>query len=467
MERGHVDRITRQSITGWAANSDQPEAVVEVSVFVQGRKVGQIPCDLSRSDLRNVRVYGAGHHGFRYEFSQPIPPEENVRITVRLTKSGQTLGNGDALLKPGTAEATLVASRPPKDEQFILPAPVDPRSLFRMFSLYETEQGVYPLLCRLDFTRTQQNHLEFSAFGDIPVASRGRVPWVPYVARDHLNDLLHSPRFQRNALIYALRAFPEKRRLLFVHIPKCAGSDLSMHLAQRFPSLEQRLMEEDWTDKDGLFQALAEFVRESLFSDSIFVRGHIPLNFYGDAELIRPADRIFTVVRDPIEIALSQVNYVLTKFQLNIDSGVMERDTSEWLKLLGLSGLPEPITPQFVTEFAPKILYNRHIVEPNSMCRWLGGGDADAVRDRLARYMVEITDTSRYNDWLSGEWGISARTRQNESIKFVSLKTLAYQELAFLRSLSPEDMKLFGWIQNALSRAQRSWITGEELLGVA
>jgi len=124
--------------------------------------------------------------------------------------------------------------------------------------------------------------------------------WRPHLARDYLNDLLHSPRFQRNILAYILRAFPEKRRLMFVHIPKCAGSDMSMHLASRFPSLEQRLMEASATDKDQLFQALSEFVREIVFSDSIFLRGHIPLDYYADAQLIRPADRIFTIVRDPI-----------------------------------------------------------------------------------------------------------------------------------------------------------------------
>jgi len=224
-------------------------------------------------------------------------------------------------------------------------------------------------------------------------------------------------------------------------------------------------VEEGWTEKDQLFHALAEFVRELVFSDSIFLRGHIPLDFYTDAGLIRPADRVFTIVRDPIEIAISQINYVLTKFQLNIESGILERDTENWLRLLGLRALPAEITPQFVADYTRKMLYNPDVVESNSICRWLGGGDAKEVVDRLARHLVEVTDTAHYNEWFASEWGISARTRQNESTKYVSLAALGHQELAHLRTLSPEDIKLYTWIQTALTTAERPWITGEELIG--
>jgi len=155
---------------------------------------------------------------------------------------------------------------------------------------------------------------------------------------------------------------------------------------------------------------------------------------------------------------------VLTKFQLNIESGFLEPDTGQWLKLLGLSHLPTEITPSFVTEYGRKILYNPEIVEPNSICRWLGGGSAEAVANRLAHHMVEITDTTRYNHWLSDEWGIEASTRQNESIKYVSLATLAHQDLGHLQSFSPEDMKLYGWIQQALGQSEQSSITAEKLL---
>jgi hypothetical protein len=412
-------------------------------------------------------LFGEGRHGFRYEFTPPLPAGEAARIAVRFAETGASLGHGNALLARGATEAVVVPAPAQKQEQLIVPAPVDPRTLFRLFALFEPAMELYHLLCRLDFARVRPSHLDYSVMGQVPDVHHRGMAWSPALARDYLNDLLHSSRFQQNLLVYALRAFPEKQRLMFVHIPKCAGSDLSFHLTSRFPSLQQRLMDEALTEKGSLFEALAGFVRELAFADAVFVRGHIPLDFFADADLIRPADRIFTIVRDPTEIALSQINYILTKFQLNIDGGVIEKDTEGWLDALGLKELPQAVTPQFVEKYSRKLLYDTNIVEPNSMCRWLGGGDAEVVVERLARHLVEVTDTVHYNPWLLGQWGISAHTRQNESIKYVSLSTLGHQELGYIRDLSPEDRKLYSRVQHALAVEDKVSVSGEDILNAS
>ncbi len=412
-------------------------------------------------------LYGEGRHGFRYEFTPPLPAGEVAKIAVRYAASGAWLGHGNALLPRGATEAVIVPAPPLRQEQLIVPAPVDPRTLFRLFGLYEPAMELYPLMCRLDFGQVRPSHLDYGAFGQVPEAQPRGMAWSPAVARDYLNELLYSPRFQQHVLIYALRAYPEKQRLMFVHIPKCAGSDLSFHLASRFPSLEQRLMDEAWTSKGELFEALAGFVRELAFADAVFLRGHIPLNLYADAELIRPADRVFTIIRDPTEIALSQINYILTKFQLNIDAGVVEKDTEGWMDALELKALPPAVTPQFVDKYARKLLYNTDIVEPDSMCRWLGGGDPQIVVERLARHLVEVTDTAHYNAWLSESWGISAHTRHNESTKFVSLSTLGHQELGYIQDLSLQDRKLYSRVQNALAATGKVSVSGEDILNAS
>ena len=464
MLQGHVDRITRQVVTGWAADDALPDERIAVAIFINGRKLTQFDCDQPRTDLRHKGMYGEGRHGFRYEFTPPLLADDPVRITVRFAESGSLLGHGNAMLARGASEAVVVPVLPPKAEQLIVPAPVDPRTLFRLFGLYEPARELYPLLCRLDFARVRPSHLDYSVFGHLPEVYPRGITWSPSLARDYLNELLHSPRFQHNVLTYALRAFPEKQRLMFVHIPKCAGSDLSFHLASRFPSLEQRLMDESWTGKTELFEALSGFARELAFSDAVFVRGHIPLDLYADAALIRPADRVFTIMRDPTDIALSQVNYILTKFQINIDAGVVERDTEEWLRALDLRELPPAVTPQFVEKYASQLLRNPEVVEPNSMCRWLGGGDAQAVIERLARHLVEVTDTAHYNPWLAERWGISANTRQNASTKFVSLDTLGPRELAYIQDLSPEDRTLYARVQHALDKTGKTGVYGEDIL---
>jgi hypothetical protein len=450
--QGFVDEITRHRVAGWAADPPYPDDPVEVSIFVDGRKVAQLVADLLRPDLARSGMYGSGRHGFIYHFSPPLAEDADVKVAVRFALSGDLIDGGAGLLEAGIAGAVVLPRLPQKAAETI-PAPDHPRSLFRLFGLYDAKLGLYSLLRRLDFSRTTQRNIDYSVFGEIG-PGRQRDDWSgKHLVRDYLNNLLYSEKFQRNMLALALCAFPEKHRLLFVHIPKCAGTDLVQHLSSRFPSLQQAQTDEAWTDREQLFQVLADFARELEFSDSIFIGGHIALSYFADNGLVRPSDRVFTIVRDPIEIALSQMNYVFTRIQVNIRAGKMARDVEEWLPMLGLASLPHAVTPEFVQEYSRKMLHNTQIVVPNSMCHWLGGSGPDAVIARLALHQVEITDTGRYNDWLAHEWGITARTRQNQSIKYVSPATLAQQDIDYITEASADDLMLYEAIQGSLRAA--------------
>src|ERR1700735_4498254 len=137
MLQGHVDRITRQVITGWAADDSAPDERVAVSIFVNGRKLAQVACDPPRPYLRHMGLCGEARDGFRYEFAPALPVAEAAKIAVRFAESGISLGHGNALLPRGATEATVVPAPPQKQEQLIVPAPVDPRTLFRLFALLE------------------------------------------------------------------------------------------------------------------------------------------------------------------------------------------------------------------------------------------------------------------------------------------------------------------------------------------
>src|SRR5205823_6565803 len=106
--------------------------------------------------------------------------------------------------------------------------------------------------------------------------------------------------------------FPEKRRILFVHVPKCAGSDLNRHLAPNFLTLPHRITSEEWVAKEELFETLRNAIRELDRSSEILVHGHIELDKYLTAVPDRPGDAIVTIIRDPVEIAISQANYAVT-----------------------------------------------------------------------------------------------------------------------------------------------------------
>jgi hypothetical protein len=55
-----------------------------------------------------------------------------------------------------------------------------------------------------------------------------------------------------------LNAHPEKQRLIFVHIPKCAGTDLTANLGTRYPVVHQTLADSNWTPPERLQAAVDE-----------------------------------------------------------------------------------------------------------------------------------------------------------------------------------------------------------------
>jgi hypothetical protein len=454
MLRGHVDVITPTFLAGWAVDSTSPDAPIDVCVFVDGIKLAQLTCDHPREDLSGREGLGNGRHGFRYNPYPPLTGLQPKRVTVRHAITGRILGKGDVVLNAGTAPLPpdLGAELPPEFQ--LLPAPETPRQTFDLLSLYDRSQGLYNLLRQTDLAGRSPRQVAYAALGGLgsPV---DKVPpaWQPDAARDMLNELLLSRDFQQNILRLFLEAFPEKRRLLFVHIPKCAGSDLSHHLVGRFPSIAEQMRALHWTDKRLLFEALSDTVRRLHFSETIFVRGHVNLADYLGQGLARPCDRLFTILRDPVEIAISQVNYILTRLKTDAAAGEFLPDTRAWLPLLGLEEATGELSDTFLRDLGERTLRMREVVMPNPMCHWLGGGNAATVLARLAEHEVEVTNTQHYKRWLRQRWGIDADTRQNESIKFLTRDRLAADDLQYLVQISREDAALYDAVEQRLLQA--------------
>ena len=57
--------------------------------------------------------------------------------------------------------------------------------------------------------------------------------------------------------------------------------------------------------------------------------------------LIRHGDRVFTVVRDPVSIIISQVNYILARVIDDRERNLP--DTREWLKMMNMESIPDNV----------------------------------------------------------------------------------------------------------------------------
>src|SRR5581483_426435 len=157
----------------------------------------------------------------------------------------------------------------------MIPSPDNPRALFELFLAFDSKIGLPSILQNVSFRGSDPRQIFYAVLGRLPESAMLSAPRRDYDPSKHLLNALNSAEFQKGVLRLFCNAFPEKRRKVFIHIPKSAGSDLAANLSPRFPSLSWNLMEEGWTSKEVLFSRIAAVVREIRFSSDLFFHGHM------------------------------------------------------------------------------------------------------------------------------------------------------------------------------------------------
>ena len=76
--RGFVDRVSADSVEGWAQNMEHPEAPVCLDIYANGRLIGQVLANRYRDDLAKARL-GSGRHGFVF-----TPPRGSDRASDKV-----------------------------------------------------------------------------------------------------------------------------------------------------------------------------------------------------------------------------------------------------------------------------------------------------------------------------------------------------------------------------------------------
>src|SRR6185312_4862270 len=82
MLKGRVDEIGRSLISGWVADYDNPHQVIKLVVYVDGVERGRYLADRPRADLRALRIYGDGSHGFAISLVPALSPDEDHEVVV-------------------------------------------------------------------------------------------------------------------------------------------------------------------------------------------------------------------------------------------------------------------------------------------------------------------------------------------------------------------------------------------------
>jgi len=345
--------------------------------------------------------------------------------------------------------------------QQLLPAPRTPRELIELFGAYEHRKGIGSVMNAADFSVLDRATVLTMALGT--VGKRRLEQEVPegYNPQRHLRTLLHSVEFCERARTLILEAFPEKRRAIFIHIPKCAGTDLTARLCRRYPTLQEGQFDVRGHSPEALFRVLRDFVIDVRDNDTIALSGHERLAYYQEHRLIRPKDWVFTIVREPVALMYSHISYVLTICR---SVPVTRRpDGIIWLGLLGLPEIPEDATDAEMAELGRQVLYHTPITLRNPICHSLGDDSASGALELIVKANVEITDMKRYAAWRQLAFPEVEETRANESVPYFSDAVATRRDRDFIAAATEEDRKLFKLIEARLGRTESLSVRGHEL----
>jgi hypothetical protein len=158
-----------------------------------------------------------------------------------------------------------------------LNAPRSARETLQLLSLLDPDQGLDALLDQIDWSAVTPQQICYAILDRLPQSAELTAPAEGYSGLQHARAALKSAEFQNNIVKRTLEAFPEKTRLLFVHVPKCAGTDLTEHLRTHYLWLSKGLGEANWTSPTQLLAHLRQFVIDAQFADTVFVSGHFRL----------------------------------------------------------------------------------------------------------------------------------------------------------------------------------------------
>ena len=301
-----------------------------------------------------------------------------------------------------------------------LAAPKTPRDAILLFQEYRESEGIEGLLEWVDWSTSSPDEIR-SAFGVTPTSTAEAVP--PRRAGEGSEDLsdearrlalliIRSREFQANLVGFVIGAFPEKRRLSFVHIPKCGGTTINALLGRKFPWLNPQLVEPAWTDEKALFRSLRTLADRVQKSEILFISGHYSIRWYLDRGVHRAGDRMFTVIRHPYEMVFSQVNYIIKRFRQ--DPNLTAPDTRDWAKQLGLDRFEGPLDNVRAKSIAIELFDNPRITRPTLLTSYLGNGNVRSALEAIRKTGIEIVSLDSLKEWLDKEWSITATLKENE-----------------------------------------------------
>ena len=341
-------------------------------------------------------------------------------------------------------------------------APTDIRELFDAMSGSPPHSSLEDFIQRFDWSATLIQNVYYTFLNRLPESESVIRTHAERTRAELALDALASAEFQTRIIELLLRAYPEKQRLIHIHVPKTAGVDLSEKFTSDLPYVHFNHSRPEMTSSRELLAHLAETSRRVQSESRILVTGHIPLAFYVDSGLCRFGDRIFAVFREPRESLLSLVNYLLRRIQEDPDC--LSPDMKSYANVLGVDRFKKNMDIEARRKLGRALLMNDLLMYPNLPKQLLGRGDYDLAIDLIVCTNIELIPIEAYNLWLREEWGIDSTTRTNASPRVLRSDDLDRAHLQRMNALCKEDSRLHRRLMRAWRRKGGTRIFGDDLL---
>jgi hypothetical protein len=342
----------------------------------------------------------------------------------------------------------------------MLSAPTTARETFDLLGRLSLASSLDQLLDLIDWREVTPGQLYHAVLSRTPESSANAIAPAGYSARQHFREMLASREFQSGVVDSYIKAFPERRRLIFVHIPKCAGTHLVHHMSRYFAHFSLDHTHSGWVSSEELLLHLARTAVWGLSSRNLFIHGHFSLRIALD-RFYRHGDQVFTVVREPRAVVLSQINYVAHQLRSNPDRS--RPDTAYWGARLNR---PVPGPDAAASEWkalALEVLHNTEITRPNWLCTFLGAGTFQSTQETLSLAPVELVDFDRYDEWLERRWSIQSGSRLNEGVAVLRWEDLQAGDRRHIDEITVDDRKFYERFKGTVNAAGTASVSGRAI----
>ncbi len=330
------------------------------------------------------------------------------------------------------------------------PPPVRPRQLFELLGALGRNATFPALLRAVELREGDPHNIAFVVLGRWLTPQEVAALPDPYRAGPHLTGLIRSMEFRAHLARRACESFPERKRLLFVRVPRSGGQSVLSMLDNRHPLLPLDLTAPSYNDPVTLMEALGRVFMRTATSNKLALT-HTRMAPFLDTPGARPnvddpfawrmslpparvEDTLFAVLRDPQARALGQVNALLSAWQ----SG--ERDVPAKVATR-VSGPIKRARAADWRRLGREIL--AETVLQNPICHALGDGTDEGARQACSRSPLQLVALEQLNTWSRTELENMASDPEPASEPILRRQDLGAAEVAALEAATREDQSYY------------------------